>query len=147
MSSLGNKQIMANNIKFYMRKAEKTQKEICKDLGIAETTFSGWVRAVTYPRIDKIELMANYFGIEKSDLVEDKQSSTPTLNNRDERDIQKRLESIMNDLNSDDTIALYNGGQPMDEQTKELMRASIENALRISKLAAKEKYTPKKYKK
>lgn len=72
MSSLGNKQIMANNIKFYLNKSGKTQKEICKDLGIAETTFSGWVRAVTYPRIDKIEKMANYFGIEKSDLVEDK---------------------------------------------------------------------------
>lgn len=39
-------------------------------------TFSDWINAKTYPRIDKIELMANYFGIEKSDLVEDKKVRT-----------------------------------------------------------------------
>lgn len=78
MSSLGNKQIMAKNIKYFMNLHNKTQKEICKDLGIAETTFSGWVRAITYPRIDKIEMMANYFGIGKADLVEDR--STLSVN-------------------------------------------------------------------
>lgn len=79
MSSLGNKQVMAQNIKYYMNLHNKTQKEICKDLEIAETTFSGWVRAITYPRIDKIEKMANYFGIEKSDLVEDKSALKAVL--------------------------------------------------------------------
>ncbi len=39
-------------------------------------TFSDWVNAKTYPRIDKIELMANYFGISKSDLVEDRSRSS-----------------------------------------------------------------------
>ena len=39
------------------------------------STFSDWVHARTYPRIDKIELMANYFGIEKSDLVEERTKS------------------------------------------------------------------------
>ena len=37
-------------------------------------TFSDWINAKTYPRIDKIELLANYFGVLKSDLVEDKSS-------------------------------------------------------------------------
>lgn len=72
MSSLGNKEVMAKNIRWYLMSNEKTQKEICKDLGIKETTFSDWINAKTYPRIDKIEKMANYFGIQKSDLIEDK---------------------------------------------------------------------------
>lgn len=71
---------------------------------------------------------------------------TPTLNERDERDIQKRLQNILDDMTKDDTIALYNGGEPMDSETRELMKASLENALRISKLTAKKKFTPKKYK-
>lgn len=79
MSSLGNKEIMAQNIKYYMNLHNKTQKEICRDLGIAETTFSGWVRAITYPRIDKIEKMANYFGIEKAYLVEDRSTLKAVL--------------------------------------------------------------------
>lgn len=46
--------------------------KICADLNLKYTTFTDWINAKTYPRIDKIELMANYFGISKSDLVEDK---------------------------------------------------------------------------
>lgn len=72
MSSLGNKQIMAKNIKHYMRDSGVTAKDICTALRIPMPTFSDWVNAKTYPRIDKIELLANYFGVLKSDLVEDK---------------------------------------------------------------------------
>lgn len=72
MSNLGNKQIMAKNIRYYMDKHSITQTEICNTLGIKMPTFSDWVNAKTYPRIDKIELMANYFGISKSDLVEER---------------------------------------------------------------------------
>src|SRR5699024_6313467 len=43
-------------------------------LGVSYSTLSDWVNAKTYPRIDKIEMMANYFGVSKSDLVEDKQT-------------------------------------------------------------------------
>ena len=72
MSDLGNKEIMAKNIRYYMKVFNVTQTEICNTLGIKMPTFSDWVNAKTYPRIDKIELMANYFGISKSDLVEDR---------------------------------------------------------------------------
>ena len=72
MSDLGNKAIMAENIKYYMEKNNKTRNDVCDDLGIKYTTFSDWVNAKKYPRIDKIEILANYFGIEKSDLVEEK---------------------------------------------------------------------------
>ena len=71
MSSLGNKKIMSENIQYYMDKHHKSRSEMCDALGVKYTTFTDWVKGNTYPRIDKIELMANYFGISKSDLVED----------------------------------------------------------------------------
>ena len=73
MSSLGNKQIMAKNIKDQMERAGVTATDICATLKIPMPTFSDWINAKTYPRIDKIEMLANYFGILKSDLVEDKE--------------------------------------------------------------------------
>ena len=76
MSDLGNKEIMAKNIRYYMKVFNVTQTEICNTLGIKMPTFSDWVNAKTYPRIDKIELMANYFGISKSDLVEARSRSS-----------------------------------------------------------------------
>lgn len=71
MSNLGNKKIMAKNIRYYMDKNSLSQTDICNTLGVKMPTFSDWVNAKTYPRIDKIELMANYFGISKADLVEE----------------------------------------------------------------------------
>lgn len=72
MSDLGNKDVIAQNIRYYMELNKKDRNQICNDLGFKYSTFTDWVNAKKYPRIDKIEMMANYFGINKSDLVEKK---------------------------------------------------------------------------
>lgn len=71
-TQLGNKEIMAKNIQYYMYLHGKSRNDMCEALGVKYTTFTDWVNGNTYPRIDSIELMANYFGIEKSDLVEER---------------------------------------------------------------------------
>lgn len=76
MNGLGNKKIMARNIQRLMDKAGKTRLQVCDDLGIKYTTFTDWINANTYPRIDKIELLAQYFGVSKADLVEEHSTET-----------------------------------------------------------------------
>lgn len=44
--------------------------QLCSDLDLKYTTVRDWIKGITYPRIGKIELLANYFGINKSDLIE-----------------------------------------------------------------------------
>ena len=70
MSDLGNKEIFANNLKYYMSLNKKDRNDVCRDLEIPYSTFTDWYNANIYPRIDKIQMLANYFGIQKSDLVE-----------------------------------------------------------------------------
>lgn len=70
-NNLGNKQIMASNIRRYLAIKGMTIKELAEELGISTSTVGDWCRAVAYPRIDKIEMMANLFGVTKADLVED----------------------------------------------------------------------------
>lgn len=65
-----NKEIMARNILDNMDKMGVNATEICNTLGFKQNTFSDWVNAKTYPRIDAIEKMAGYFGIPKAHLVE-----------------------------------------------------------------------------
>ena len=72
MSNIGNKETMAKNLTKYVERSGKSQKVIAEVIGVAPSTFSEWVKGNKYPRIDKIEKMANYFGILKSDLIEDK---------------------------------------------------------------------------
>ena len=57
-------------MKKYMQASGKSRKDICQALGISYFTVSDWVNGKKYPRMDKIELLANYFGIQKSDLIE-----------------------------------------------------------------------------
>lgn len=70
--SLGNKETMAKNIKRLMALNQVNATDVCNALGFKAPTFSDWVNAKTYPRIDKIEAMSNYFGVSKADLVEDR---------------------------------------------------------------------------
>ena len=72
---LGNKAIFSKNLRRYMDATGKTRKEMCDALGFSYTTFSDWYNGTKYPRIDKIEMMANYFGILKSDLIEEKKDA------------------------------------------------------------------------
>lgn len=72
MTALGNKQIMADNIAYYMSVKGVDRNQLCDDLNFKYSTVSEWLAAKKYPRIDKIEIMAGYFGITKSDLIEDK---------------------------------------------------------------------------
>lgn len=51
---------------------KKTRNDICSELGFAYSTFTDWANGNVYPRIDKIEMLADYFGINKSDLIENK---------------------------------------------------------------------------
>lgn len=76
-----------------------------------------------------------------------KSGGLPELNARDERDIQKRLKSMLDDLDPNAGLAYYNGEEPMDDETRDLIRAALENSLRVAKQIAKAKYTPKKYRK
>lgn len=71
MSNLGNKEIFAKNLAYYLERSGRDQKEVAEVVGVAPSTFNEWMRAKKYPRIDKIEILANYFGILKSDLIEE----------------------------------------------------------------------------
>ncbi|MDR0571081.1 MAG: XRE family transcriptional regulator [Clostridiales Family XIII bacterium] len=72
MGALGNKEVFARNLRFYL--GDSKQVDVCAKLGVKVTTMSDWINAKKYPRIDKIEMLAAYFGIAKSDLIEDKAS-------------------------------------------------------------------------
>ena len=75
MNDSKNKEIFAKNLTRYIEKSGKTQKEIAEVIGVATSTFNDWATGKKYPRIGKVEAMANYFGCEKSDLIEDKEKA------------------------------------------------------------------------
>ncbi len=71
MSNIGNKEIFARNLAYYLEKSGKDQKEMAEIVGVAPSTFNEWMKAKKYPRIDKIQMLADYFGVQMSDLIEE----------------------------------------------------------------------------
>lgn len=91
MTNIGNKNTMAKNLAYYLERSGKTQKDMAEIVGVAASTFNDWMKAKKYPRIDKIEIMADYFGILKSDLIEEKATDEDKKNSDAIADITKAL--------------------------------------------------------
>ena len=73
-----NKKIFAKNFNYYLAINNKTQADIVSDLKITASTVSDWANAKKYPRVDKMQMLADYFGILKSDLTEEHATSKLT---------------------------------------------------------------------
>lgn len=72
MSDELQKKIFAKNLRHYLDRENKTQKEVADAIGVSPQTFNTWLQMVALPRMGKVQALADYFGINKSDLLEDK---------------------------------------------------------------------------
>ncbi|MBW4850904.1 helix-turn-helix transcriptional regulator [Bacillus safensis] len=119
--------------------------ELEKSLGYSKNTL--YRLKTQIPGADKLQKIADYFDVSTDYLLgrTDVKRSFD-LTEKDERDIQKELQKIINGLEGN-SYAAFDGQtlDDMDEEDKELLIASLENTLRIAKKIAKQKYTPKKY--
>lgn len=88
---MNNKSIFADNLKKYMEQSNVTRRELCAALGFSYYTVSDWVNGKKYPRMDKVEILANYFGIQKSDLIEEKLTEEKEKDNEILADIIVRM--------------------------------------------------------
>ena len=69
--TIGNKDILAKNLKKYILKSGKDRSTVAEDLDLSYSTLTDWVNGKKYPRINNIEKLAIYFNVSKSDLIED----------------------------------------------------------------------------
>ncbi|MDR3189885.1 MAG: XRE family transcriptional regulator [Lactobacillaceae bacterium] len=114
VDDLGNKEIMGANIQYWMDRTGKTATQLIDDLNFKKSTFYGWLNAVSYPRIDKIEMMANYFGVQKSELVERRTIEPTSASPLD-------LGSLAISDEWDEYVS--SNGRPLTDHDKKLLRA------------------------
>ena len=72
--------IFSKNLSYYMNKYDITQAVLAKKIGVSPATISNWCNGIKLPRMDKVDALANYFGIRRSDLMVEKneQPEEPT---------------------------------------------------------------------
>lgn len=131
---------IATNIKELRLKHGLSQKEFAKIAGVSDKAVSTWENGTKEPRMGTIQKIADYFGLKKSDIIEDK-DTLPELTAKDEREIESDLEDMMHSVAS----AACEGDD--DFEDIEAFKATIKAAMIQAKRIAKKKYTPKKYRK
>ena len=106
---MDNKNIFASNLNRYMKMNSKSRRDVSEAIGVSYYTLTDWVKGKKYPRMDKVEKLAAYFGILKSDLIEEK--------TEEHREMQKK-----NDTLSDIVIRM---------QTDDVFMSAVESLYKL----------------
>lgn len=128
-----------------------TAYRVAKETGITTATLTNWKQGKYTPKQDKLQKIADYFGVSLDYLMTGKENAVtekvPELTARDKRDIAKDLDRIMGEIQKGDDGPLYYNGIEIDNASLNLLQNAIEYALRETKKENKVKYNPNKNKK
>lgn len=124
--------------------------QVSKATGISQSTFSNWKSRRNLLSPDKAKKIADYFNVSLDYLMtgkEEPKEKEITLTPKDERDIAKDLNSIMEKLRSGENGPASFDGAEIPEETQELFAQQLDIMLHHLKKINKEKYNPYKNKK
>lgn len=150
--------LFAKNLKYLRTKRGMEQVELANLLNRkSSSSISEWEKGKYTPKAGVLNDIAKIFNVSLSELMESdiehsisfvNEKSEPyyALTPKDERDIAKELEEMIAELsNNGGSLAFSKDDKEFDEETRELLIASLEQSLRIAKMEAKKRFTPKKY--
>ena len=137
------------NLKSLRERNNLSQIELSKRIGLSNVTLSQYEKGVRKPDIQTLTLIAQFFNVSTDYLLgnETPPKFKPQLTDKDKKDIAKQVEDMLDCLDADNPISFQLDGNEIDDDTRELLRQSLQNALEFARLKAKEKFTPKKYRK
>lgn len=142
----------SDRLKEIMKIHNLKQSDLVEKTGIGKSSISTYLSGEYQPKQDKIIKLSNALDVNPSwlmgydvPMVDNNLNNIPNLTQKDEKDIAKKMNLILEQIDTQD--ALMFDGEPLDEESKELLRISLENSMRMAKVIAKQKYTPKKYRK
>ena len=110
---MNNKDIFSYNLRYYMDLNGKSRKDVADAIGVSYFTFTDWYKGKTYPRMDKVELLAKYFGIKISDLVEKK-----TIEKNPVEMAEKHAEM----LKDEDLLEVYEYFKSLDAKKRKIVK-------------------------
>jgi DNA-binding XRE family transcriptional regulator len=67
---MDSKEIFSRNLNYYMNERGKSRTEVADAIGVSYFTFTDWVKGKKFPRMNRVEMLAKYFNIKISDLIE-----------------------------------------------------------------------------
>lgn len=138
------------------------QTQVKEKTNVNNKTLSGYENNVSQPDIETLVALADLYEVNyewlfagRGEIVTNNaipqipnwDSKLPELTAKDERDIAVDIEKVINNLDSKVGYAAFDGRSmdEVDDEDREILKASLENSYRLAKRMAKQKFTPKKY--
>ena len=81
------KRIFSQNLKTLWKDAERPKKDIVDNLNFRQATVSDWLNGKKYPRMDKVEMLAKYFNVPITALIQ--KNDNLVLTAAEQRHIEK----------------------------------------------------------
>ena len=125
---------ISENIKLLREQYGLSQKELGQIAGVSDKAVSTWEQGIKEPRMGAIQKIADHFGIQNSNIIEDNglQSQSVTLTPPTKK-VPKDLKKIL----EDEEVTL--NGRMMSAEDKEKMMRIIEAAFYEAKEMNKRK--------
>lgn len=120
-ASLENKKVFARNLKYYIEKEDVLQKDVAVAARVSTGTICDWLSARSFPRMDKLELLARFFNIEISDLIEDRASIVQLYLNTEAKEIAKEF------FQNEDDFKLYLKIRELSPKDKKIIEALVDS--------------------
>lgn len=108
-----------------------TAYRFCKDTGVSTSTISTWKKKNSKIGMDLAETISNYFGVSIDYLMTGKEDEPKKKNNTD--DLKQKFEELKKLLESGKMQPLRYDGQPIDDNTKELLLKQVEISMAMMK--------------
>ena len=122
-----------------------TAYKVAQDTGITTATLSSWKKGRYTPKREKLQKLADYFGVTVDYLMTGENNTENGLTHKDEKDIERILDQTREQLLSQEGLMF--DGDPASPEAIESILAAMQIGMEMAKKKNKEKYTPKKYKK
>lgn len=135
---------MYSNFEKILKQKKLSSYKVAKEAGVTQTSLSNWKNGKSVPSTTTLQKIADYLGVTVDCLMNGEETDNKALNEKDERDIKQAIEDFKNRLS---TAGVMYDGEPLDEESQAAILAAVELAERTARIAAKDKFTPKKYKK
>jgi transcriptional regulator with XRE-family HTH domain len=121
MAIVENKTVFAKNLKHYIELNGVLKIEVARAVKVSSGTISDWLSERSYPRMDKIQLLAEFFEIKKTDLIEE---HTPDF----QFSISRTALNLYNELiNDPDAVGLYQDIKKLSPENRDIVKALIKN--------------------
>lgn len=126
--------LFSQRLKILRKEKGKTQQNIADLLEVRRSTYGEYERGKIVPPMDKMKVLADYFGVSVDYLFGNTNFEThKERNEADPLDISKQMK-IMLEYLQDNQSALTYEGELLDDESRELLLSSLENSIRMANI-------------